>query len=68
MYDDENCRYITKNGIIKLTYGENYILRLLFDNKGKVIKCRYRDIFNLRKRLKGELEIKNKRGRGYYIE
>ena len=68
MFDEENRIYITKNGIIKLTYGENHLLRLLFDNKGKVIDCSYRDIHNLRKKLKGEVEIKTRRGRGYYID
>jgi DNA-binding response OmpR family regulator len=68
MHDDENCRFITKNGIIKLTYSENHLLQVLIRNKGKVCKFSYRDIFNLRKRLKGEVEIKTRRNRGYYID
>ncbi len=68
MYDEENRRVITKNGIIKLTYGENYLLGLLFHNRGKVINASYRDMHNLRKKLKGEIEIKTRRGRGYYID
>lgn len=68
MHDDENCRYITKNGIITLTYRENFLLRRLLENKGKLIKCTYKDMYDLRKKLKGEVEIKSKRSRGYYID
>ena len=68
MHDDENCRYITRTGTIKLTYSENHLLQVLIRNKGKVCKLSYRDVFNLRKKLKGEVEIKTRRNRGYYIE
>ena len=68
MHDDENCRYISRNRTIKLTYSENHLLQVLIRNKGKVCKFSYRDVFNLRKKLNGEVKIKNRRGRGYYIE
>lgn len=68
MHDDENCIYITRNGIIKLTYSENHLLQILIKNKGKVCNLSYREVFNLRKKLKGEVEIKTRRNRGYYID
>lgn len=68
MHDDENCRYISRNRTIKLTYSENHLLQVLIRNKGKVCNLSYREVFNLRKKLKGEVEIKTKRGRGYYID
>ena len=71
MHDDENFRYIGKNGYIDLTPSENSLLKKLIDNKGKVVKFHkmpYVAIKRLRKRLKGEVEIKNKNGVGYYID
>lgn len=88
MHDDENYRYVTKNGYIYLTPYENILLKLLLEQKGKVIT--YDDylvflycekhlcistliafkelISRLRKKLKGEIEIKTKYGIGYYID
>jgi DNA-binding response OmpR family regulator len=82
MHDDEVGIYITKNGYIHLTATENIILKKLIENKGKVavkLENKYKfkkgfgnstrlTISRLRKKLKGEIEIKNKRSRGYYID
>lgn len=76
MHDDEVGIYITKNGYIHLTGTENIILKRLIENKGKVaIKLEegYENstrkiVSRLRKKLKGEVVIKTKRSRGYYID
>ncbi len=82
MHDDEVGIYITKNGYIHLTATENIVLKRLIENKGKVdvkLENKYGlrkgygnstrlTIKRLRKKLKGEVEIKNNRGRGYYID
>ena len=71
MYDEENQRFITKNGYIELSYEENKILKALIDNKGKVVifeKAPYIFIKRLRKKLMGEVDIKTRRSVGYYID
>ena len=37
MHDYENCRYIAKNRIIKLTPYENIVLGFMIANKGKLV-------------------------------
>ena len=76
MHDDEVGIYITKNGYIHLTGTENILLKSLIEHKGKIgvkfvkgYEYNIRtSIKRLRKKLKGEIEIKNKRSRGYYID
>lgn len=38
MLDEKNCRYIANNKIIELSILESYILKILIDNKNKVVK------------------------------
>lgn len=72
MHDDENYRYVTKKGIIDLTFAENCILKILIENKGKILKCNRVDIrkliSRLRNKLEEEIKIKTKNGVGYYID
>ena len=37
MHDEDNCKYITKNGVIYLTPLENIALTLLIKNKGRIV-------------------------------
>ena len=72
VHDYENCRYIAKNRIIKLTPYENIILGFMIANKGKlvvpyIVKNRI-NITRLQEKLKDEIHIKKKFGVGYYID
>ena len=72
MHDYENCRYIAKNRIIKLTPYENIVLGFMIENKGRlvvpyIINKRI-NITRLQKKLKDEIHIKKKFGVGYYID
>ena len=72
MHDYENCRYIAKNRIIKLTPYENIVLRFMIANKGKlvvpyIVNNRI-NITRLKDKLKNEIHIKKKFGVGYYID
>lgn len=71
MHDYENKRYISKNGIIKLTPYENIVLGFMIVNKGKlvvpyIVNNRI-NITRLQEKLKDEIHIKKKFGVGYYI-
>lgn len=75
MHCDEMEIYVTKDGYIHLTETENFLLKSMIENKGKVVVKTSKSyssistiICNLRNKLKGEVVIKNKRGRGYYID
>lgn len=71
MHDEENCRYISNKKIIQLTETDSYILKLLLENKGKVVRFKkqpYIQIHRLREKLKGEVNIKTKNKIGYYID
>ncbi len=71
MHDEENRIFATKDGYIKLSCAENEILKALIANKGKVVKFEknpHAYIKRLRKKLKGEVEIKTRNVAGYYIE
>ena len=72
VHDYENCRYIAKNRIIKLTPYENIVLGFMIANKGKlvvpyIVKNRI-NITRLQEKLKDEIHIKKKFGVGYYID
>ena len=72
VHDYENCRYIAKNRIIKLTPYENIVLGFMIANKGKlvvpyIVKNRI-NITRLQEKLKDEIHIKKKLGVGYYID
>ena len=72
MHDYENCRYIAKNRIIKLTQYEDIVLGFMIDNKGKlvvpyIINKRI-NITRLKDKLKNEINIIAKWGIGYYID
>ena len=72
VHDYENCRYIAKNRIIKLTPYENIVLGFMIANKGElvvpyIIKNRI-NITRLQEKLKDEIHIKKKFGVGYYID
>ena len=72
MHDYENCRYIAKNRIIKLTPYENIVLGFMIENKGRlvvpyIINKRI-NITRLQKKLKDAIHIKKKFGVGYYID
>lgn len=72
MHDYENKRYISKNGIIKLTPYENIVLGFMIANKGKlvvpyIVNNRI-NITKLQEKLKDEIHIKKKFGVGYYID
>ena len=72
MHDYENCRYIAKNRIIKLTPYENIVLGFMIKNKGRlvvpyIINKRI-NITRLKDKLKNEIHIKKKFGVGYYID
>ena len=72
VHDYENCRYIAKNRIIKLTPYENIVLGFMIENKGRlvvpyIINKRI-NITRLQEKLKDEIHIKKKFGVGYYID
>lgn len=82
MLDEENRRYVTRKGYIKLSLTETYLLGVLIKNKGKVVlvenllKSAFQGtskryignvIAKLRKKLKGELIIFTRHGAGYFI-
>ena len=83
MLDEKNCRYIANGQVIELTVKESYMLRILIENKNKVVKynqlsmelnksedikgCVQTRMKRLREKLKGLLEIKTKYQIGYYI-
>ena len=83
MHDYDNLRYIGNGKIIKLSEKENELLKILIENKGRVVskdfllKILYEDILSnrallrlinrLRKKLKNEVVIKNKQCVGYMI-
>ena len=72
VHDYENCRYIAKNRIIKLTPYENIVLGFMIANKGKlvvpyIVKNRI-NITRLKDKLKNEINIIAKWGIGYYID
>lgn len=83
MHDDDNFKYISSKEIIDLSKKENKLLKILIQNKGRVVLVRtlldeiYRQptsprtldqlVCRLRKKLKGEVVIKNKPGFGYRI-
>ena len=72
MHDYENCRYIAKNRIIKLTPYENIVLGFMIKNKGRlvvpyIINKRI-NITRLKDKLKNEITIIAKWGIGYYID
>ena len=61
MHDYENCRYIAKNRIIKLTPYENIVLGFMIKNKGRlvvpyIINKRI-NITRLKDKLKNEITI-----------
>lgn len=84
MLDEINCRYIADNKIVELSIAESRILKILIDNKNRVVK--YSEIsmllygledrkgrisariHSLRKKLNSLLEIKTKISIGYYIK
>ena len=72
MHDYENCRYIAKNRIIKLTPYENIVLGFMIANKGKLvvpyIVNKRINITRLKDKLKNEINIVAKWGIGYYID
>lgn len=72
MHDYENCRYIAKNRIIKLTPYENIVLGFMIENKGRLVvpyKINKRiNITRLKDKLKNEINIIAKWGIGYYID
>lgn len=83
MHDDDNFKYISSKEIIDLSKKENKLLKILIQNKGRVVLVRtlldeiYQKptsprtldqlVCRLRKKLKGEVVIKNKPGFGYRI-
>ena len=83
MHDDENFKYITSKKIIDLSKKENKLLKILIENKDRFVtkETLIREIFQipvpyrtltvlisrLKKKLKGEIEIKNRPGFGYKI-
>lgn len=82
MLDEYNLRYIADGEIIELTQIEASILSIILQCKNRIatyeVLCKYvygkemrhnainKTVFGLREKLKGILEIKTKRGKGYY--
>ena len=83
MHDDENFKYITSKKIIDLSKKENKLLKILIENKDRFVtkETLIKEIFQmpvpyrtltvlisrLKKKLEGEIEIKNRPGFGYKI-